>query len=105
MDFMSYVHISLKKEIDNSYDVLIQPGCLSIIAKDLKQRNYAHKYAIITDSTVRSLYGEQLLRGLKSEGLDACMLDFPAGEASKNRETINSAKVMVPMVTTLTKTF
>lgn len=45
------------------------------------------KYAIITDSNVRKLYGEDLLNLLKKQGLDAKLLDFPAGEKSKIPET------------------
>jgi len=48
------------------------------------------KLFIITDSNVRRLYGSRLLQALSSAGGDACLLDFLAGEKSKNASTFLS---------------
>jgi 3-dehydroquinate synthase len=40
--------------------------------------------AVITDETVRELYGGQLVRGLRRAGVDPLVRSVPAGEASKS---------------------
>ena len=47
----------------------------------------ASKYAIITDSKVKTLHGERLLGELKKAGIDAFLISFPEGEKNKTRET------------------
>lgn len=44
---------------------------------------------IITDSIVRRLHGGRFLRALLENGVDAWMIDFPAGEKSKNADLVN----------------
>ncbi|MFH1105789.1 MAG: 3-dehydroquinate synthase [Candidatus Aenigmatarchaeota archaeon] len=84
---MKNVHVNLRKVVDNSYDIVIEPGCLSTIAKDLKAKPLAYRHAIITDSNVGPLYGASLLKDLKGHGLNADIFYFSAGEEHKNRET------------------
>jgi len=81
---MMKVHINLKKEIDFSYVVLIESGLLDKTPKDLKSNPIGNKYAIITDSNVNRICGHKIANGLKREGLTVCMLNFQAGEKSKN---------------------
>ena len=52
---------------------------------------------IITDSNVRSLYAEELLKGLEGKCLKACIFSFEAGEASKTLDTAkdNQQKVAI----------
>lgn len=45
----------------------------------------AHRYVIITDNTVRKLYGEDLLKDLKAQGLQVDLLSIPPGENSKSQ--------------------
>lgn len=45
---------------------------------------------MITDSNVRGLLGDRLVDGLKDEGLEVSLLDFPAGEESKSLRTVGS---------------
>lgn len=66
-----------------SYDIKIGKGILQ--ETDFREFG-ASKYAIITDSNVRNLYGEELLKFIKDQGLEAELFDFPAGENSKNWE-------------------
>jgi len=44
-------------------------------------------YAIVTDSEVRALYGESLLKKLSALGSKVHLFSFPSGEANKTRET------------------
>lgn len=85
---MDKIYLKLKRETDNSYEIFLDAGIFERIPKHLKDNPIGNKYAIITDSNVRSLYGERLLDGLKDEGLRSCLIDFPAGEESKNLKTV-----------------
>lgn len=75
---------------ERSYEILIGPGLLLEVAQDLKKLDLANKYFIITDSNVKELLGIDLLNLMIQEGLKAELLDFPAGEESKNMDTVVS---------------
>jgi len=92
---MQKVHLNLKKRIDNSYNILIANGLFRKIPADLKKRNLADQYVIITDSNVRPLYGEELLRNLRHQGLKTFLISFPAGEKSK--DFVNLEKILFKM--------
>ena len=47
--------------------------------------------AIITDDTVRGLYGERLRAALEAAGVRCMLFSFPAGEESKNHTTLCAA--------------
>lgn len=72
---------------ERSYPILIDHGCLDMIGEDLARRKIANRYCIIADSTVADLYGKRLLDELRHNGMDAELLTFAAGEASKNLPT------------------
>ena len=51
---------------------------------------------IVTDSNVRTLYGEALLEALQDKCLKACMFTFEAGEEHKTLDTVKEAyKVLI----------
>ena len=70
------VHLELGKD---SYDVVIGDNLSFQAARELKALNYGFKYAIITDSNVKSLYADRLEKDLRNVGLEAYVFDFPAG--------------------------
>ncbi len=80
--------MNLKREIDESYDIIIEQNCIRRIAEDLSEKKIGNKYAIITDSIVQELYGQTLLQELENLKTKACLIVFPAGEKSKNFATI-----------------
>lgn len=84
---MKTLRVKLKTEIDESYDILIETSILDDLS-DLIRKEYSGKYAIITDSNVSLIYGEELLTELKERKIDSCLLDFPAGEGSKSMNTV-----------------
>jgi len=47
--------------------------------------------AIITDDTVKALYGDRLKSDLEAAGVRCMMFSFPPGEESKNHETLCNA--------------
>lgn len=68
------------------YDVWIEPGAIDGLAARVRQVVPTHRYAVIADSRVARLYGARVMDGLASEGLDAELFTFPAGEWNKSRE-------------------
>jgi 3-dehydroquinate synthase len=69
-------------------NIFIQTGIAKAIPAQLKKLKLGQKYAIITDSKVKKLYGNAFLRALKKNGLEGYIFDFPFGERSKNLQTI-----------------
>jgi 3-dehydroquinate synthase len=54
----------------------------------ITKNKWASRYIILTDSNVSTLHGEKVQATLKGMGLKVDLIDFPAGEASKNIQTI-----------------
>ncbi|HEX2953245.1 MAG TPA: 3-dehydroquinate synthase [Bacillota bacterium] len=86
---MTMFHVPLKRVVDDSYDIEIGWGLISQLISDLKHGlvHDSHKIAVITDSNVKPLYGDNLLAQLRSHGFIAEQFVFPAGEPYKTRET------------------
>ncbi len=89
------MRILLKREVDESYDLVFGENLFPQIAKDLKQKPLGDRYAIVTDSNVKRLYAESLKKILESEGLTAEIFSFEAGEHNKTME--NCMKLMDKM--------
>jgi len=89
---MKKIKVNLDKKVSSSYEICIGYDIVDriglIIAKNLPARHYL----IITDSNVSALYGEAFLNRLRGMGISVDMIDFPAGEDSKN---ITSALAIV----------
>jgi 3-dehydroquinate synthase len=81
------MRIFLRREIDESYDLVFGNRLFSRIASDLERNPLGSRYAIVTDSNVRDLYAESLEAALKDEGLEADIFSFEAGERSKTIDT------------------
>ncbi|KKW19580.1 MAG: 3-dehydroquinate synthase [Parcubacteria group bacterium GW2011_GWA2_51_10] len=73
-----------------SYSILIGTGIGQKIAETISQEAAGMRVAVITDSGVRAILGEQFLRALKTAGLSAEIFEFRAGEESKNQDTITA---------------
>ncbi len=84
------IHLNLKREVDDSYDIIFGSGMFSKIAKDLKNNPIGSRYAIITDSNVAELYSYELEKKLFSEGVESKVFVFEAGEQSKNTDVAMS---------------
>ncbi|MCK5390966.1 MAG: 3-dehydroquinate synthase [Deltaproteobacteria bacterium] len=84
---MENIRVNLKKTEDKSYDIIIEEGVLKQIPSKLKEAGLGHKFAIITDSTVESLYGVDLSEDCTKNDLANRIITFPAGEQNKNRDT------------------
>ncbi len=68
----------------NSYPIIIKPNLLQHPETWLKNLAF-DQLVVITDHTVRKLYGENLNQNLQEQGYKTVLLSFPAGEKSKNQ--------------------
>lgn len=84
---MVTLRVPIREDRDASYDILIGRGLLTDLPAHLASRCPAAAYAVVSDSHVGPLYGEAVTATLVRAGLRAELLTFPAGEASKNRDT------------------
>ncbi len=79
------IHVGTREE--SSYDVLVKQGALSSLPSLLGEYTTSHRYAIISDRNVASLYGHSLRDNLRKEGLDVELFVFDQGEVNKTRST------------------
>lgn len=85
---MKTLRIPLKRSVNESYKIYCGEGILASLPLYLKKKKYGKKYVIITDSTVKKLYAEKLQKHLKKHGITSFIIPFPAGEKSKNLQTV-----------------
>src|SRR5690606_2946533 len=69
----------------SGYDVVIARGLLDAMGATIRAVAPAHKYAIVTDSTVGPLYANRLAHQFGADVIH--VVTIPAGETYKNRET------------------
>jgi 3-dehydroquinate synthase len=85
---MRSVKVNLDKKSLSSYEIRIGKDILDRIMLLIAKNHKAARYVVITDNIVGGLYGRKLLSGLKDIGLNVSLIEFPAGEASKNINTV-----------------
>ena len=81
------IRVPLVEKRDASYDILIKAGLVRQLDTILEEYCPAAAYAVISDSHVGKLYGEELVQRLAAGGYRVELLTFPAGEWNKTRET------------------
>ncbi len=87
---MSRISVTLKKELDQSYDIHLERGFLKKIASDLRMKRYCDQYLVISDTKVNKLYGKTLIDSLKREDLFLGKVVVASGEKSKSFEQLHS---------------
>ncbi|HOJ51662.1 MAG TPA: 3-dehydroquinate synthase [Syntrophales bacterium] len=85
---MKRLHVELKRLADHSYDIHLGHNILDRLPPLLARNKWGDRYVVITDETVESIHGEAFCTRLANAGLLVERLAFPAGEKSKNMETI-----------------
>ncbi len=78
--------ISLKIN-GNGYEILVGPGLLEQAGNRLREIGFGDKLVIITDSRVKSLYGDTLKQNLAGSGFKVLLIEVPQGEEQKSLET------------------
>ena len=93
---MNRIKVHLDKKTSSSYEIYIGKDILDRMGLLLTKYNWAGRYVIITDSTVSTLHGARVQGVLREMDLKADMIDFPAGEASKDIQT--SLRIVVQLM-------
>jgi len=86
---VSTFNVELKRVVDDSYEIEIGRSLAGKLADDLRAGLIPgrRRFALITDSTVESLFAPDIRDCLLSAGFEGEIFSFPAGEPSKTRET------------------
>jgi 3-dehydroquinate synthase len=84
---MNRITVHLDKKTSSSYEIYIGKEIVDRMGLLLTKHNWGGRYMIVTDSIVVALHGERVEGILKGMGLKIDMINFPAGEASKNIQT------------------
>ncbi len=74
---------------ERAYDIKIGSGLLAQCGGLIRAVTDAQMLAIVTDSNVAPLYLGAVEESLKAAGFNTISVVFPAGERSKNIETLN----------------
>lgn len=85
---MEKFQVSLKKVVDDSYEICIGENLTEQMADELASglAGKASKFAVITDSTVEPLYAVPLIEALQKRSLSCDLFVIPEGEEHKTRE-------------------
>jgi 3-dehydroquinate synthase len=84
---MKVMKLHLKSGESLSYDISIGYDVRRGICRSVRELDIARRYVIITDANVAAIYGGMLLEELQEAGMTVDLIEFPAGEASKNIHT------------------
>lgn len=86
---MGIFNVELKKVVDDSYDIEIGYELEERLITDLKNGlvGKIHKFAVVTDSIVKGLYADNILKLLQEAGYQADLFVFQEGEKQKTRKT------------------
>lgn len=82
------MRISLKGVRSWSYPIHIDEGIYRRLSDLVSRQTKGASVYILTDSNVKRLYGRALLSSLLANNIDAWIVDFPAGERSKNVDLV-----------------
>ena len=74
---------------EKSYDIVIGYDIGQEIVDFVKGAGYSKKALLVTDTYVGPLYGKQVQQLLAEAGLEATLMQIPAGESSKNLSVAN----------------
>ncbi len=85
---MSSLH-SIPVSVGGGYRVEIGPGLMREAGERLHPILGSCRLLLLSDSNVAPLYRERVLESLRRAGYDCCSFTFPAGEGSKNMETLS----------------
>jgi 3-dehydroquinate synthase len=83
---MVTVRVPIREQRDASYDIIVGRGLLEELPARLAVACPAARYALITDSHVRDLWGARVVHALRAGGLQVEPFSFTAGEWNKTRE-------------------
>ncbi len=78
--------VKIKVGTSRTYEIHIEEGLLGRVAEECKAVLGSEKLLLLTDSNVKSLYGDVVCHSLTAAGYHVTEYVIPAGEESKNTE-------------------
>lgn len=81
---MRSLKVNLDKKTSSSYEIRIGKGIVDRMILLIAKNHQAPRYGILTDSNVNRIYGQKMLSAFTDAGLNASIIEIPAGESSKN---------------------
>jgi len=81
---MNRIRVTMGRQAASSYDICIGTDMLDRMGLIIQKGNCADRYIIISDATVSALYGDAFLTMLREMNLTCDLIEFPAGETSKD---------------------
>jgi 3-dehydroquinate synthase len=84
---MNQFVVRLENKVLQTYEVIIDRDIIERIGIILNKGEWVNRYIIITDSRVGDLHGQKVLNTLRKMDLQLDLVEFPAGETSKNIRT------------------
>jgi 3-dehydroquinate synthase len=85
---MRSMKVNLDKKSFSSYEIRIGYKIIDRMALIIAKNFQAGRYVMITDNSVGSIYAKQMIDSLKDVGLNINLIEFSAGESSKNINTV-----------------
>jgi len=85
---MRSIKVNLDKKSFSSYEIRIGYKIADRMALIIAKNHQAGRYVLITDNSVGSIYAKQMMENLKDVGLNVNLIEFTAGESSKNINTV-----------------
>lgn len=85
---MSEFHVSLKKVVDDSYDIAIGYDLTDALVADIRADRIVpgiRRFAVVTDDIVEPLYAKKIAEQLTEAGFEVRTFVIPHGEKSKTR--------------------
>ena len=81
-------NVSLKRVVDDSYDIEIGYGLADALVSDLSAGlvGSRKRLAVVTDDTVEKLYAGEIMQKLSDAGFKPELFVIPSGEKSKTRQ-------------------
>lgn len=86
---MAEFRVSLKKVVDDSYDIAIGADLTETLKGDLCAglMGKIRRFAVVTDDLVKPLYADRIVAALSGEGFETKLYVIPHGEKNKTRES------------------
>jgi len=85
---MQRVEVAIPAGSGHSYEILVGVELPHGVADQILERVSAARWAVISDSNVGPLYADALADALRAQGEVAECITVPAGEETKNRDTV-----------------
>jgi 3-dehydroquinate synthase len=86
---LQQITVDLKTPRDDSYTVYIGDDALDVLPAVIGASGYVDRCVLISDSTVRPIYAERVIRQLERLDVPVDTIAFQAGEASKTMGTVS----------------